>query len=63
MLKSSGSGEHLTAQALDEFDEPGAVTAGLNADGDFAGEGGMEAADIVPHMVPGGGIMGGGYEG
>lgn len=42
--------EHLVTEALDEFDEPSAVTAGLDADDHFTREGGIEAANILPFM-------------
>jgi hypothetical protein len=36
------------AESLNEFDEPCAVAAGLDADDHLAGECGIEAADIIP---------------
>jgi hypothetical protein len=43
--------EHAVAEPLDQFDEPGAVTAGLDPDDHLAGEGGIEAADIIPLVI------------
>jgi hypothetical protein len=43
--------QHLVAESLDEFDEPGAVAAGLYADDHLSREGGIEAADVIRLMI------------
>jgi hypothetical protein len=43
--------EHAVAEPFDEFDEPGAVAAGLYPDDHFAREAGIEAADIIRLMI------------
>jgi hypothetical protein len=43
--------EHAVAEALDEFDEPGAVAARLDPDDHLAGECGIEPADIISLVI------------
>ena len=39
------------AEPFDEFDEPGAVAAGLWPDGDFPRQAGIEAADVIQLVI------------
>jgi hypothetical protein len=43
------------AEILDEFDEPGAVTAGLDPDDHLADEGAVKSAGVIPFVVELGG--------